>query len=178
MTVYFLDSFLLLYLCILLCHCLLLQEIAGKKRQWSRKHTIISLDRFITIIVRCTNSNDMEMIALNQTYVKNSRRRKLSSNASEVLHKCHCLPRIHTYRHIYGSYIVIKALYILSLSCVLCSAIDSSARSTAITTDLYAYINFCLCRSTLLSIAKRKKPPSHTKVFFINNRAERTTMMT
>ena len=188
MTVYFLESlFASLLLCIWLCHCLLLQELAGiqkkerERRQWSRKHTIISLDRFITLIVRFTSNHDMEMTPLNLTYAKNSRRRrrrrrrKLSSQASQVPHKGYCLPRIRTDRYIYGSYIVIKALYILSLSYVLCSSTDSSARST---TNLNAHISLCLCRSTLLSMAKRKKPPSHTKVFFINNRAKRATMMT
>ncbi len=40
-------------------------------------------------------SNDMETIMSNQTYVKTSSR-NTSSKVREVLHKCHCLPRIYT----------------------------------------------------------------------------------
>ena len=59
----------------------------------SRKHTIMSLAGFITIIVRLANNN-MEMITWNRTYVKKTR--KTGRQASELVRKCNCLPRIRT----------------------------------------------------------------------------------
>ncbi len=145
------------------------------------------LDRFITIIVRLTNNNDMETITPNQTYVKSGTSGNTSSKASKV-HKCHCLPRIPTQIYtIHSSYNVIKALYVLFLSLfclVFCVLLLTIVRARRPQRPIFAraYIHthaqvFCLCRSTLLSIAKRKKPPSHTKVF-LSIAEQSATMMT
>ena len=95
------------------------------------------------------------------------------------MRKCSRFPHIYT-----AICIIVKTLDAAAplVPCVLCSAIDNSARARSHSSSstaqerrrrpraiLPAYIQsrfFCLCRSTL---QERKKPPSHTKVFFINS---------
>ncbi len=90
----------------------------------------------------------------------------------------------YTHRHIYSSYIGIKALYValsLSLSllsCVLYIAIDNSAHSAATTANLCAYTHIgmhqffaCLARHCSLWLSE-KSYHCIPKCFFINSRAK------
>ncbi len=91
------------------------------------------------------------------------------------MRKCSCLPHIYT-----TVYILAKTLYAASLVlCVLRSATDNSAHSTATTTtNLREYTSvFCLCRSALLAIAKRKKTTITYQSVFLSIAKRRTVMM-
>ncbi len=141
----------------------------------------MSLDGFITIIARFTNNNDMETIMSNQTYVKTSSR-NTSSKVREVLHKCHCLPRIYTQTYIQQLHrhqgTIRSHLSLSLLSSVLYIAIDNSAHSVATTANLCAYTHIgmhqffaCLARHCSLWLSE-KSYHCIPKCFFINSRAK------
>ena len=107
-----------------------------RKRQKSRKHTIMPLGGFITIIVRVPNNNNMEMITRNRTYVKNTAEiqavKQTNDRPTERRRKCNCLSRIDIYSVVY---IIVKAL-------------DSFCLSSFV---------FCVLPSTIVRVRRRRR---------------------
>ena len=111
---------------ILPCHCLLLQELAGNQTKVVENIRLCQrIDSSEFIFCQLIDYEEHRSDRIKS--IRSQTRSYTRSGINEVLHKCYCLPRIHTHRHIYGSNIVIKILYVLalfffSLSLSLCSA--------------------------------------------------------